>query len=272
MTVIGHETRLDEVERDNLERLIASMETVGASNQSFFAPVLYGLRAQLTAVEKKIADGAKDRFAKASEQVVLIQMARQEALLSAQEKETFSGFLEKQHFAKADFASLESFYARTWDRLSNDGKDAVSERVWEGVRRNEYTVAELPEAVRKKESEWLYLKMTDLKRHDPKLESIPAQDRADFIREFETGNRKAAEEVLARKGFAENLGSRQAASKDAATKGMDCGERETFEETTKQTTSAREVDGGFKSTLGDDPAPVRPTELRAAAKMPVVTR
>ena len=76
---------------------------------------------------------------------------RKEAALNTKEKEQYSGFLKEDFFTKKDFGRLDDFYAHTWDRLSEGGKEQMSKRIWEGVRRNEYKFTDLPKDVQEKE-------------------------------------------------------------------------------------------------------------------------
>ena len=272
----GYESKLDTAERDNLLKMISDMEIarIGATSGSrwVFEPFLVGMRARLAGLERKITDNERKEADQAREQIVLVEMAGREVALSAQERETFSGLLKKAYFTKADFGSLESFYAKTWDRLSDKGKDALSERVWEGVRRNDYTFAELPEVVRKKESDLLYLKLTDGKHRDPKTEKIPPQDRADFVREYESGNRKAAEEVLNRKSFAENLGSPKVASVDATSKEKKAEETKQVEAQAKGIGNANAAGGQFRSEFVEVDGPTAPPVTSVAAAKPALSK
>jgi|GEM_PF-3834702 len=60
------------------------------------------------------------------------ELAAQEANLTDSEKSEYRDILLKQYFTKADFSMLESFYKTTYDKLSDDGKHQLSQRVWLG--------------------------------------------------------------------------------------------------------------------------------------------
>ena len=60
--------------------------------------------------------------------------ARDESKLNGAEKTQFKNFMEKKFFTKADVQSMESFYADGGghDKLSDQGKAQMSERLWLG--------------------------------------------------------------------------------------------------------------------------------------------
>lgn len=140
-----------------------------------------------------------------SDQLAVAALVERESRLTASEKDQYGGFLKQGWFTKSNFGELESFYSSAWDRLSEEGKAQMSYRVWEGIRQGEYSFAELPENVRKKESERLYEQLTGREASQASLMNIPEQDRADFIREYEAGNSEAVAEVLGRESFSMNV-------------------------------------------------------------------
>ncbi len=128
-------------------------------------------------------------------------LAAREAKLSAGERQTYGSFLKEDFFTKKDFGKLFDFYSHTWDRLSQSGKDEMSHRIWEGVRRNEYKFSDLPDPVKEREEKQAYRRL-----HDPNIgavgsDNIPAQDRTDFLRAYEAGDHKEASKVLDRDSF-----------------------------------------------------------------------
>jgi len=58
-----------------------------------------------------------------------------ERRLSAAERKQLAAFLQKARFTKSDFAELDRFYQGPYDRLTDEGKDEMSKRVWNGTRR-----------------------------------------------------------------------------------------------------------------------------------------
>ena len=209
MTVSDSDWKLDEMECENLQRAISEVETARAAAppgaRSFFENFLLNAKGRIAALEKKIKETKAEKETEAREHLALAYLAQNEAALSASEKQTFSGFLGKPFFTKDDFGSLEKFYSHTWDRLSEAGKDEMSRRVWEGIRRNEYTFAELPKVVRDKETEHAYKRLRDSAIGSVEAQRIPEKDREDFIRAYESGKREEAEQILGRDSFANGM-------------------------------------------------------------------
>jgi hypothetical protein len=62
--------------------------------------------------------------------------AASETRLSVAEQKMFSELLKKERFTKSDFPALESFYkSPAYGKLSEQGKDELSRRVWNGTRK-----------------------------------------------------------------------------------------------------------------------------------------
>jgi hypothetical protein len=200
---------LDELERNGLQKIISEVEAASAgstpASRGVFESVLQGAKARLDAVEKKIKDSKEDREKRAQNELVAISLARCETALSAKEQETFSSFLGKEFFTKKDFPQLEEFYANTWERLSDRGKDAMSQRIWEGVRRDEFEFHELPSSAKDKEMKWAYTALTKRDASASMTGQIPRADRDDFIHAYESGDKREAENVLGRRSFRENM-------------------------------------------------------------------
>ena len=78
-------------------------------------------------LEAAIIEQALDRTAKG-------YSAEQETALTAQEQKTFAEFLKKPRFTRADFPDLEKFYKGPYDRLSERGKDEMSQRIQAGTQ------------------------------------------------------------------------------------------------------------------------------------------
>ncbi|MEA3207164.1 MAG: hypothetical protein QOE70_221 [Chthoniobacter sp.] len=209
MTDSDYESNLDEMERSNLQKAISEVETALAvstpGTRPFFEGFLQNAKGRVATLDKKIKESHERREARAQEQVAVAYLAQKEAALSASEKETYSGFLGKEFFTKNDFRSLEKFYANTWERLSESGKDEMSHRIWEGIRRDEYTFSELPKSVREKEMEQAYKRLRDSPNELGSASRIPESDRVDFIRAYEGGRREEASKILDRESFKQNM-------------------------------------------------------------------
>ncbi|MEO5913343.1 MAG: hypothetical protein ABIS50_03855 [Luteolibacter sp.] len=149
---------------------------------------------------------------KTRDSAAIAYLVTAETRLNAEEKMQYGEFLKQDFFTKSDFEKLDKFYVQTWDKLSDEGKSQMSHRVWEGIRHHEYTFDELPENLRKKESDYLYQQMTGQKPAGPEVGNFLERDKADFIREYESGDRKAATEILSRHKSSENIYSRNESS------------------------------------------------------------
>ncbi len=203
------ELRFDEMERDNLQSAISAVEAVlTASSPGTREPLenfLRNAKGRVLVLEKKIKDTKLEQEDHAREQMALSDLAARETALSAKEKEAYNGFLKEDFFTKRDFARLSEFYAHTWDRLSEGGKNEMSHRIWEGIRRDQYKFSDLPQAVQEKEEDRAY---TVLKKRETQVgapDRIPAVDREDFIRAYEAGKRKDAGVILDRPSFREQM-------------------------------------------------------------------
>lgn len=210
-------TDSNDVEYSRLSESVQAMEKllsdpVSAAKLGFIAKaLLLNTRGQLEAVKQQQTQSkehAKEEELLARDSVAVAQMVERESKLNSEEKQEYAGFLKQDYFTKANFSDLDHFYQNSWDKLSDGGKAQMSHRVWEGIRQGEYSFEELPETVRKKESEFIYQQFNGKVEADAGLKNIPATDRADFIREYESKNDKGVSEVLSRPVFTENVSSR----------------------------------------------------------------
>ena len=158
--------------------------------------------------------GAEEHRRKAEEEeqatalmhdVMLNQLVERETTLSSEEKQEYRGLLGHEFFTKSMFGTIEHFYARSWDKLTEGGKAQVSHRVWEGIRHGEYRFEELPEVVKEKEAERLH----DIMESPSKMtatEKKPLRDVKDFCEAYDRGNKREACRILGRPSFAEWVG------------------------------------------------------------------
>ena len=198
---------------EEIEKLIRSGANVAGTS---LASLLETAQAQLDSTreeEQHATVGKQER--EQHERAAVAHMVEREHQLNASEKEQYGRFLEQDYFTKANFVELDSFYAHSWDKLSDEGKAQMSHRVWEGIRRDEYEFDELPENVRKKEAGRLYEQFTGKIQADGSLQNIPEQDKADFVREYKAENDRGVSEVLKREIFDENVSSRTGSAKEA---------------------------------------------------------
>ena len=227
MTAITDDLEQAEIERSNLQRAISDVETVNAvstpGTRSIFDNFLQNARGRLATLEKRIKDKTEEKESQAREQVVIAYIAEKEAALDAHEQRTYDGFLKEEYFSKEDFGRLEEFYAHAYDRLSEHGKEELSHRIWEGVRRDEYKFTDLPKVVQEKETDRAYAVLKKREVGTSKLAAIPESDRQDFISAYEAGHKEQAEKILDRKSFRENM-SISAPSKERTDKAVTSGQ------------------------------------------------
>ena len=199
----------DRMEQAGLERAVADIEREVLASPPGTRPLFNGFllnaKARLGVLEKKIHDEEREERDHATNEIALVSLAQSEAALSAKEKETYDGFLKKEFFTKRDFAKLDEFYAHSWDRLSESGKDQMSHRIWEGIRRDEYKFTELPKSVQEKEAKRAYDVVKRREVDSPTAARIPDKDRDDFIRAYEAGKQEEAKKVLERDSFKKNM-------------------------------------------------------------------
>ena len=189
MAEIEKVSEADRLEQANLERVVADVErTLLASppgTRPFFNGFLMNAKARLGVLDKKIHDEEREKEQQKSNEVAIVQLAEKESALNSKEKEEYSGFLKEDFFTKKDFSRLAHFYAHSWDRLSEGGKDEMSRRIWEGVRRDEYKFTDLPKDVQEKEERQAYKLLHDSPNLSATAARIPDKDRTDFLRAYE---------------------------------------------------------------------------------------
>ena len=197
------------MERAGLEQAVADVErqlvSLPVGTRPFFNGFLLNAKARLGALDKKINDAEREERERAAQELALVELVQKESGLNAKEKETYGGFLKKEFFTKRDFAKLDEFYSHSWERLSEGGKDQMSHRVWEGVRRDEYKFTELPKSVREKEAKQAYKLLHDSPSQAENVTRIPEKDRNDFIHAYESGKKEESHKVLDRDSFKANM-------------------------------------------------------------------
>lgn len=219
MTGIDDELARDRIERDSLNKTISDVETAllavsTPGTRSVLNTFVQNAKGRVAVLDKHISEATAERETQAREQAAILSAAQREAALNAQEKETYCQFLAKDFFTKKDFGALEQFYFKSWDRLSDEGKNEMSHRVWEGIRHDEYRFTDLPQTVQEKEAQRVYSKLTSPSINQGSLTRIPENDRNDFLQAYGVGNREEAYHVLERDGFRQNISVE--ASKGAA--------------------------------------------------------
>jgi hypothetical protein len=205
MTDSETETRQQEIERDSLQGVISQMQGAllfaTAEARPALTTAMRNATSRLGVVEKKIQELHTARETEAKEQTNAAALAQSESRLNQEERNTFAGFLKEDFFTKADLGRLEDFYTKSWERLSESGKNQMSHRVWDGIRHGEYTFDQLPPAVREKEAKQAYGLLRDSKIDVSGVDEIPDKDRQDFIRAYEAGKKAEAGKILERESF-----------------------------------------------------------------------
>ena len=206
-------SKIDEIESwklqariSDLEHQLSSSGASAGSSTSMLVEILNDAKRQLNGLLLKEQSHNEEERRKADAQLVaVVQLVAQETALNQRERQQYGAFIQKEFFTKNDFTALEDFYASAWDRLTDGGKAQMSHRVWEGVRRDEYEFAELPNVVREKEALSLYEALANDKNRMPELTRIPANDTHDFVTAWGNGRKDEAFKILERPSFAENV-------------------------------------------------------------------
>ena len=230
-----------------LERSLAVTTSSDVANA--LATYLNSLKTRLSVLEEKqkTIEVEKQRMTDQQNLAVLVE---RETALNEQEREQYGTFLAQEYFTKADFGSLEQFYGNTWDKLTEGGKDQMSHRVWEGVRREEYRFTELPEAIKEKEAE----RLRDAFRADHKnLREIPDGDRNDFIDAWDGGRKHESYKVLDRPSFTKSVATSVAAEVPASS-------------VTVEAVNGNAVKDAMKSKLARNEKPAATPELMGAVE------
>ncbi len=148
----------DEQERNNLLLTITDVEkaitasTPGA--RRILENTVENVKNRIATLDKKIEEAKVEHAAEVQAQVVAAAaLAAKETKLNASERETYRSFLEESYFTKKDFGKLDAFYAHSYDRLSEGGKEEMSKRIHEGIKRGEFKFTDLPSVIQEKDNE-----------------------------------------------------------------------------------------------------------------------
>ncbi len=205
---------LNEGELVRLHKLISELQWhifqrgdgVNAVTTSMLVNSLVEAQGQTASVERELKSEDEENHRKEQQEKSTMRFViEQEAALNSEERREYAGFLRKEFFTKSDFHSLAHFYAHSWDKLTESGKEQMSHRLWGGIRHGEYTFQELPEVVKEKESEGLYEQLRESKKASPELMAIPLEDRNAFLNAWKNKDCSKAYEILDRPSFKENV-------------------------------------------------------------------
>lgn len=251
-------TETREIQASSLSERIRQIEEV--LKQGALPALEFLLKGELLNQKAQLAEIREDDFKaetkreeKARDAVQIASMVAVESKLNAEEKLRYSELLKKDYFTEADVAQLDDFFEKSYDKLSDPGKREISERLWEGIERGELEFTDLATETRKKEAEFLYRCLNGDAKVDHPLQSMPDEDKADFIRAYEAKDEKAVSEVLSRKSVSQHVG-RSASNEADSIKGsasVENGEQERAQ----KTSSAQEI------AFGSEATPVNPNDL-----------
>lgn len=197
-----------EQEHKRLEDMISKMESAALADpvkRPVVETAVGNMRARLGELEKKIKEKTEQAENQLAGQAEIARAVERETALDAGEKQSYSQFLEKEFFTRADFGNLESFYDKTYDKLSDSGKAQMHNRIWGGISHGEFEFGELPENVKKKDAALVY----DSLKKGTGIESqvIPEHQQAKFINAYEGDQKQEAYKILEKGNFAKNAPS-----------------------------------------------------------------
>lgn len=215
----------EEAEYASLESTIAQIQRTmqfgggDAGTAALLMKFVENARARLDELQREAKRNAEKEKLAAETNLQFAAMVEREKALSEAERVEYAALLEHEHFTRAEFGKLEHFYSNSWDRLTDKGKDEMSQRVWGGVRHGEYGFTELPEVVQEKEAQQMELVLRHSKDSKTEISAIPEQDRTDFLQARDEGKAKKSYEILDRPSFAAHAfagESKGTAAKEAA--------------------------------------------------------
>lgn len=146
----------DEQERNNLLKVIADVETAMAVSTPGTRRVLENTvenaRKRIATLDRRIDEAKVEHAAEVQTQIaVAAALAAKETKLSAKEREAYRGFMEEAYFTRKDLGRLDEFYTHSYDRLSEGGKEEMSQRLHEGIKRGEISYSDLSHAIRERD-------------------------------------------------------------------------------------------------------------------------
>ena len=162
--------------QEMVERIELALQFSGgmdAATVGLMRRALHNAQQQISRNEADVQRKAEEQKEATERQAMINALVSRETALNSSEKQEYAGFLKKDYFTKKDFAALEHFYAHSWEKLSEGGKDQMSHRVWEGVRRGEFKFEELPKAIKEREAQHIQHALQNGKELPPVLSAMP---------------------------------------------------------------------------------------------------
>ncbi len=224
--------------RESIERLEAAIKSgMKISDEFLLKGELSNKIAQLAEANQRQDYSEKEKKEEKTREASSISyLVEQEKKLTAEEKEKYSNFLAMDYFKKSDLKELDQFYQKSWDKLSEEGKDQMDKRVAEGIRRGEFTVDEMPESMKQRLN-------GRLEKHGIDMGAKGAPAERDSNTDAPHAGKSASVKVDPSK---EIVSEDKAASKDTA-----------------------KVAGGsfgeLSSSFEDEKAPMKPTEIKGGS-------
>jgi len=262
-------TTLDEAEHQRLQNAISDAERIlGGNPENSMSTIAVGMqpmKQRIDALEKDGVLGADHQERKKSDSATAVAIAAlvaQESRLSHSERQTYSDFLRQDYFTRDDFKKLDAFYADSgaWDRLTDEGKKQMSERIWTGVEQGSHSFAELPNNIRKKETDQLADYIKNPEKAPDAVQRMSPEAKQEFIRTYDSGDQGAAQEVLNSEAlFGSSQEKTQATSvrrSEAAARDEKTDEGKKEENLTKKATSdVSQSDSNFFAGLTESTSP-----------------
>lgn len=191
----------------NLQATVAQMEgvlrfTTDPATVVLLLSFVENAKGRIGAIEREAEKLASEEKAVAEQQQGIAAMVEREHALNEAEKREYAELLSRDHFTRSDFGQLEHFYSHSWDKLTDEGKDEMSHRVWEGVRQGEYQFVELPEVVKEKEAQRMEMLLQQAEWSEREFGGIAESDRSDFLTARKDGKLEESYQVLNRPSFA----------------------------------------------------------------------
>ena len=87
---------------------------------------------------------------RSSQETAIAAIVARETRLSKEEQAIYADFLDKEAFEKKDLKKLEHFYTHSYDKLSDEGKAQMSQRIEEGIERGHLKRSDLPAVIQER--------------------------------------------------------------------------------------------------------------------------
>ena len=108
----------DEQERGNLLKAVSEIENAIAGStpgtRRVLENTLDNAKKRVATLDKRIEEAKTEREAEVRAETAAAALAAKETKLSAEERETYRGFLAKSYFTKKDFGKLDQFYSHSY--------------------------------------------------------------------------------------------------------------------------------------------------------------